>query len=315
MLLYGFALLAGILSLLVRELEPIQSLALVGIFTLSLTIIGVYLAKVKVYKEQDEELALEDKAVFGFLVNLSHKRRIFEVILDACLISLSYYFSYVLIFGQFEDSENLALFIKTLPILIVVKLFTFLAVGVYRGIWRYTGLNDFVTFGKGVFVSSVFSVLAILLLYRFNGFSRAVFIVDALLLMAALSSSRMAFRFFRNMLPNPKNGEQRNILIYGAGDGGEMILRELVNNPDWNYNPVGFVDDDPLKKDKVIHGLKVFGGNGSLKTICLENGIEEILLSFRNVEAQRLREVRDICAESDISLKRAEIKIEPIEFG
>ncbi len=67
----------------------------------------------------------------------------------------------------------------------------------------------------------------------------------------------MAFRLFRQMLPHPMSDEGRNVLIYGAGDGGELVLRELRNNPDWQYKPLGFLDDDPLKKDKVIHGLNV----------------------------------------------------------
>ena len=314
LMLYGFALLAGFLSLLVRELEAIQSLALIGIFTLVLTLIGVYLSKVKVYEEQDAEIALKNKAVFGFLLNISHKRRVFEVILDAGLISLSYYGSYFLIFGPFENTETWDLFIKTLPILIVVKLFSFLAVGVYRGIWRYTSLNDLVTFSKGVVISSVVCVLTILLLYRFQGYSRTVFVVDALLLLVALGSSRMAFRLFRKILPNPTNGDQRNVLIYGAGDGGEMILRELVNNPEWNYNPIGFVDDDPMKTNKLIHGLKVFGGNGSLRKVCFDNEVEEILLSFRKIEPDRLKELKTVCSESNVSLKRAHIKIEPIDL-
>ena len=91
----------------------------------------------------------------------------------------------------------------------------------------------------------------------------------------------MAFRLFRHILPVPSAGEGRKVLIYGAGDGGEMVLRELKNNPEWEYKPIGFVDDDPLKKDKVIHGLKVYGGNGSLESICRQNKIQEILLSFQ----------------------------------
>ena len=314
LLLYGLALLAGLFSVLVRELQPVQSIAIITLFTVVLTLVGVYLSKVKVYEEQQEELALQNQAAFGFLLNLSHKRRIFEVVLDAALIALAYYGSYVLIFGNFEASENWTLFVKSLPILIVLKLSAFLVVGVYRGIWRYTSIRDLVTFFKGVSLGSVLSILAILLLYRFEFFSRSIFIVDGLLLLFALAGSRMAFRVFRQLLPAANVGDGCKVLIYGAGDGGELVLRELKNNPDWNYAPVGFVDDDPLKTGKVIHGLKVYGGNGSLKTICRDNKVEEILLSVRNVAPARLKEVKEICKELDVSLKRAFLKIETVDF-
>lgn len=312
LMLYGLALLAGAISLFVRQLQPTQSLALIAFFVVVLTIIGVYLSKVKVYEEQQEELALQNKAVFGFLLNLSHKRRIFEVILDAFLITLSYYSSYVLLFGPFEDSETWSLFLKTLPILIVLNLFAFLAIGVYRGIWRYTSVQDFVTFLKAVVFGSVLSILAILLLYRFQNFSRAVFIVNTLLLFMAVAGSRLAFRLFRQLLTIPVSGGGRRVLIYGAGDGGELILRELYNNPEWNYTPVGFLDDDPLKKDKLIHGLRVYGGNGSLAQICRANEIEEILLSYRKIAPEDLQKIRETCQQLDISLKHALLKIEPI---
>lgn len=315
LLLYALALAAGFISLLVRRLEPTQSIAVILLFTVILTLGGVYLSKVKVYEEQQEEHALQNHAAFGFLLHLSHKRRVFEVGLDAALIALAYYGAYVLIFGAFEDmSETWGLFVKSLPILIVLKLTAFLVAGVYRGIWRYTSLRDLVTFAKAVVFGSILSILALLLLYRFQYFSRAVFIADALLLLLALAGSRMAFRFFRQMLPTAAAREGRKVLIYGAGDGGEMVLRELKNNPEWNYMPVGFVDDDPLKKDKMIHGLKVYGGNGSLKAICVKNNVEEILLSVRNVSPDRLDEVREICRELDVSLKRALLRVETVDY-
>jgi len=267
-----------------------------------------------VYEEQHEELALQNHAVFGFLLNLSHKRRIFEVFLDAILITLCYYSAYVLIFGSIEDSANWGLFIKSLPILIVLKLFAFLITGVYRGIWRYTSIRDMVTFLKGIALGSVLSILCLVVLYRFEFFSRAVFTVDALLLLLALGGSRMAFRFFRPLLPTGNAGEGRRVLIYGAGDGGEMVLRELKNNADWNYAPVGFVDDDPLKQNKIINGLKVYGGNRLLKKICLENEVEEILLSFRHIPNAKLKELKEICQDADVSLKRALLKVEAVDF-
>ncbi len=313
LLLCGLAVISGGIAFLLRELSPVQSLGLIALFTVALAIAGVYLAKVKVYESKDEDLALENRALFGFLVNLSHKRRIFEVILDGFLIALAYYYSYVTLFGRFEESSHWNLFLKSLPLLIVLKLSAFLLVGVYRGIWRYTSIKDLVTFSKGVILGSVLSVLAILLVYRFDGFSRTLFVLDAIFLLAALSGSRLAFRLFRQLLPMPVNEDGRRVLIYGAGDGGELVLRELKNNPDWKYSPIGFVDDDPLKKDKVIHGLPVFGGNGSLHKICTENNVQEVLLSFRDIEPQRLQEIKEMCHTAEVTLMRAWLKIEVVE--
>ena len=124
----------------------------------------------------------------------------------------------------------------------------------------------------------------------------------------------MAFRLIRQFLPQPTSTDGRKVLIYGAGDGGEMVLRELKNNPEWNYQPIGFVDDDPLKKDKVIHGLRVYGGNGALQEICREREVQEILISSRTLSHQRINEVKEICRNAEIELKRAHLKIEPVDF-
>jgi UDP-GlcNAc:undecaprenyl-phosphate GlcNAc-1-phosphate transferase len=123
--------------------------------------------------------------------------------------------------------------------LIVIKLGAFLAVGIYRGLWRYTSVGDLITITKGVILGSVLSLLAVLLAYRFQGFSRTVFILDGILLLLAVVGSRLAFRVIRQMLPLPVTVDGHRVLIYGAGDGGEMVLRELNNNPEWNYLPVG----------------------------------------------------------------------------
>ena len=313
-MIYAFAIAAGALSLVVAQLPPTQSIALIAVFTIILAILGVYLSKVKVYEEAQEDLAAGNNAVFAFLIDVSYKRRIFEVFLDTFLITLSYYGAYILLFGAFEDSGNWDLFLQSLPLLVVLKLFAFLAAGVYRGLWRYASIGDFITYTKGVVLGSVLSVIAILLLFRFQNFSRAVFVVDCLILLFAIVASRMAFRLIREMLPSSAAADGKRVLIYGAGDGGELVLRELRNNAEWNYRPVAFIDDDPLKQDKVINGLTVFDANGALPAICREKQIEEILISTRKISRETLLRVKEACRDTDISLKRAYIKIEPMDF-
>lgn len=314
LMIYAFAVVAGALSIIVGTLETTQSLALIVAFTIILSILGVYLSKVKVYEEKEEELASRNNAVFAFIVNVSYKRRIFEVFLDAFLITLSYYAAYLLVLGPFETSGNWQLFIETLPLLIVLKLFALLAAGAYRGLWRYTSLSDLITFTKGIVSGSVLSVIAILLIYRFQNFSRAVFVVDGLLLLFAVVASRLAFRLIREVLPIAHVNEGRRVLIYGAGDGGEMVLRELRNNPAWDYRPIGFIDDDPLKKDKMINGLRVFDSNGTLAALCDENDVQEILISSGKIPSETISSLRAMCRESNIELKRAELRIEPVDF-
>jgi UDP-GlcNAc:undecaprenyl-phosphate GlcNAc-1-phosphate transferase len=313
LMLYGFAALAGFLAFAVRELPADQSLALVGAFIVVLTLIGVYLGKVKVYEEQQMPDGLRDKALSGFLLNLTHKRRIFEIFLDILLISLSYYAANILMFGSLENEEVWSLFLKTLPIVVILKLFAFLFAGVYRGIWRYTSINDFVAFAKAVGLGTVLSVLVILFLYRFEGFSRTVFFLDTVILLMALAGSRMAFRFFRELLPASQTNDGLKVLIYGAGDGGELVLREIYNNPELGYRPVGFVDDDPLKKGKKIHGLRVLGGDGAISDICRRYEINEIILTSNKIKPERLRELRRECESVDVQLKRASFRVEPLD--
>jgi UDP-GlcNAc:undecaprenyl-phosphate GlcNAc-1-phosphate transferase len=279
---------------------------------LAMTLLGVYLAGVKVYDEEEVRTARETP-LFAFLVDLSYKRRVFEVLLDVVLIILAYYSAYALVFGPFSmASRDWQLFLRTVPLLVFLKMATFLSVGVYRGIWRYTSVDDLVVFGKGVAIGSVASVLAILFAFRFREFSRAVFVLDGMFLLMMLAGSRMAFRLFRQILPTARARDGCRVLIYGAGDAGELLLRELLNNRELQYAPVGFVDDDPRKKGKVIHGLRVYAGNGQLRTVCREQRIDEVLISSSQFSDERVREIRRDCEEENVILKRMRIRIEQL---
>jgi UDP-GlcNAc:undecaprenyl-phosphate GlcNAc-1-phosphate transferase len=311
-MLYGFATLSGLLAILVRQLKLDVSLAAILGFTVLLTLLGVYLAGVKVYDEQEAQAAPETP-LFAFLVDLSYKRRVFEVLLDVVLIILAYYSAYALVFGPFSmESRDWQLFLRTVPLLVFLKMATFLLVGVYRGIWRYTSVDDLVVFGKGVVVGSIASMLAILFAFRFREFSRAVFVLDGMFLLMMLAGSRMAFRLFRQILPTPLARDGCRVLIYGAGDAGELLLRELLNNRELQYAPVGFVDDDPRKKGKVIHGLRVYGGNGQLRSLCREQRVDEVLISSSQFPEERVKEILRDCEEERVVLKRMRIKIEQL---
>ncbi len=311
-MLYGFAALSGLVAVLVQRVKTDVSLAAIAGFTILLTLIGVYLAGVKVYDESEEALALKEKPLYSFLIDLSYKRRVFEVLLDLVLIILAYWSAYAIKFGAFSDSPAWKLFLRTLPVLVFVKMSVFLLMGVYRGIWRYTSIDDLIVFAKAVVLSSIASVVAVLFKFRFEGFSRTVFLIDGLLMLMFLAGSRMAFRLFRQMIPSGTIGDSRRILIYGAGDGGELLLRELQNNRNLKLSPVGFLDDDPAKSGKVIHGLKVLNGNGDLGIVCERHEIDEIVISSPRMSEERVEEIVRLCNERRITVKRMRITIEEL---
>jgi UDP-GlcNAc:undecaprenyl-phosphate GlcNAc-1-phosphate transferase len=230
------------------------------------------------------------------------------------LIVLAYYSAYTLLYGPISQSNFVwQLFWRTVPILVFAKMFSFLFTGVYRGLWRYISIDNVLVYAKAVILSSLASIVALLLAFRFAGLSRRVFVLDAMIMFLALAGSRAAFRLFRLLLPLGPAQAGRRVLIYGAGDAGELLLREVLNNRELQLTPVGFVDDDPLKKGKVIHGYRVFGGNGALQRICAEQQIAEVLISSARLSDERLEEIRRDCTAANVALRRMRIQIESLE--
>nr|MDQ3282513.1 hypothetical protein [Acidobacteriota bacterium] len=311
-MMYAFAILGAGLAVGIRHISFDVSIAAIAGFAVVLAIVGVYLGGVRVY-DPDEVAAAQQKPLVSFLIDLSYKRRIFEVALDVVLIILGQYLAYALLFGPARvQSGDWQLFLKTLPAIVFVKLCSFLVAGVYRGMWRYAGVTDVMMLARAVVLGSVSSVLLVVFAFRFDGFSRTVFVVDALILMLFITASRFAFRLLRKVLPAPHARTARRVLIYGAGDAGELLWRELTNNSEMGCLPVGFVDDDPRKAGKVMHGLTVYSGRDSLAEICRRTRAEEVFLSTMSIPPMKVHAIIAECERAGASVKRMAMHIHRI---
>lgn len=314
-LMYGLATLSGFIALLVREAALDIGLVAVLGFTVVLTFLGIHLAGVKVYSEDELRTAC-DKPLVAFFIDLSYKRRLFEVFLDVALIMLAYHISYALLFGWTVESMAWEQMLVVAPVLVFVKLPVLLVMGVYRGLWRYVGVHDLTVYIRAVAASSAVGTLAVLFVFRYEVPSPGVFLLDGLVFLVLLAGSRLAFRLLRSLLPySAHSSAGRRVLIYGAGDGGELLLRVLRSDPASQYAPVGFLDDDPFKKGRFIHGLRVLGGNGSLLKICEQHRVEEVLISTAQIPAERVKEILRDCDSARVALKRLRIQIEPVATG
>ncbi|HUP59841.1 MAG TPA: hypothetical protein VNA69_05430 [Thermoanaerobaculia bacterium] len=311
-MLWAFALMGGALSVAVRRSDLDVSLAAIISFAVVLAILGVYLAGVRVYSD-DSFATAKQKPLVSFLIDFSYKRRVFEVALDVVLIVLAHYLAYLVMFGPASAaSGDWQLFLQTLPAIVFIKLAVFLVTGVYRGLWRYTSLSDVVVYARAVIIGSVVSVLVMLFAFRFAGFSRAVFAADGMLLLMFVCGSRFAFRIMRRLIPSPHAQTGRRVLIFGAGDGGELLYRELHNNHELGYVPVAFIDDDPRKAGMLLHGLRVYPADQEIAEICRKTRAEEVFLSTMSIPLSRLRHLVAECETIGVSVKRMQISIERV---
>ena len=166
--------------------------------------------------------------------------------------------------------------------------------GIYRGLWRYTGLEDLVRIAQAVACATLLSMAALILVYRFAGYSRMVFIVYGLLLFFGVAGSRLSFRFFGLYLRG-RRPEKIPVLIYGAGDGGEIVVRECRNNSHVGYRPIGFVDDDPRKTGRTVQGLRIFGGADKLPEIIQRERVAGCIISSPAHLGERARRTDSHC--------------------
>jgi UDP-GlcNAc:undecaprenyl-phosphate GlcNAc-1-phosphate transferase len=308
--LWLIAATSGGLAVLVTNVSTFIAIALMSCFGLGLLFVFIVLGRLKVYEPvADADANAKWRALLPTLADFSYKMRIFETLNDLALVILCYYGAFLL---RFEGNDAfLPQFVRSLPVVIVTQLALFLLMGLYRGVWRYTGVDDVVVMVKAVGAAVVASTMAVLFLFRFEGFSRAVVIIDAVLLLLALAGSRISFRIFRSWIARHKpKPEAKRVLIYGAGDGGELLLRELQSNSALGLVPVAFVDDDPQKTGRVIHGVPVVGTVDSVGRVVASMKVHEVVLSTTKVDLKRWELIAQTCTERGIGCRRMRIGLE-----
>jgi len=303
--LYFISIFFGGISVLSMFVSPMVTLMLVLLAAVSLIYFATFLGKVKVYTDaKPKDLKKRNgKVILDGM--LTHKRRILEVGVDFILICVAYVSAHLLRFEGMLSAENQDLIVKSLPIVVIIKYIVFFKFGLYRGIWRYVSVADLIDIFKAVLSASIASTVAVLFMWRFQGFSRAVFVIDWLLLFVLISGVRILERIYKEIFDQAGldvNG--RNVLIYGAGDAGEFILREIKNNKFLRYKPVGFLDDDEEKIGRRIHGVSVLGSKDDASRIVKYKDVNELIVAIPNLPKNILEEITGLCRNLDIGCKR-----------
>jgi UDP-GlcNAc:undecaprenyl-phosphate GlcNAc-1-phosphate transferase len=311
--LWLLAAIGGGLGIAVDFFHPSWSGLAAALFFVAMIIFGVYLSRVRVYDEPDAA-ELDRAKLTPLVADFVYKRRIAEVVLDLFLITIAYYAAYRLRFEGNDFTQNFSAFYQSLPIVLGAQMLAFFAVGIYRGVWRYFGLMDALVVAKGMFLGTATSLLAILIVLRFDGYSRTVFGIYAVLLSILIMASRASFRLIGELLYRNRKTAAR-VVVYGAGDGGALAVGELRKAYLGDFKILGFVDDDARKQRMRVQGYPVIGGYPALVALLEADSVDSVVISARIIEVDRLHELEELCARHGVSLSRLRVGLEPLVAG
>jgi FlaA1/EpsC-like NDP-sugar epimerase len=183
-----------------------------------------------------------------------------------------------------------------LPIWIVVKIVVFRAAKLDRGLWRYVSAADVVRVAVGNLVASAVSCVLIVTTGP-SGFPRSIYALDLIVCFLATSGLRLAARMTQEVMAGARNSRTpgQNALIYGAGDAGMTLLKEIRNNPKLAYRVVGFVDDQAEKKGLRVAGVTVLGGGDNIASMVRDHQVHLILIAIPSATGAKMTRILELC--------------------
>ncbi len=221
---------------------------------------------------------------------------------DALVIPLAWLAAYWLRynFGDVPD-PFLQQAISLIPLVVLIQTGTLVFFGVHRGVWRFTSLPDLVRLIQAIVIGTTLMALPIVLITRMEFVPRSVFVLYALLLALILCGSRLAYRLVNDRHFSTKI--EKKALVVGAGAAGEQLVRDLKRNSPRVYDPVAFVDDDPKKVDKEIHGVRVVASCDVIGEICERWNIDLIVIAIPSATDKQMQRIVEKCEKTGIEFR------------
>ncbi len=248
-----------------------------------------------------------------------YRNRVLQLAADACLVALSFYLAFQLRF--LDDPHGMphryqVLFAQSVGFVVVGKLVVFYAFGLYQKWWRYVSGRDFILILRAVVVSSLLLVVSFAVAKPFaHTLPRSVEVTDFVLTALLIAGARLAVRL---IVERPAHGARlpkHEVLVVGAGSGGQMVVRELQLNPNLGATAIGFVDDDPRKRGMRMLGLTVLGATAQIEKILDETEPDEVVIAIPSAPGTLRAAVVAACREREIRVRTLPTVFELLRGG
>jgi FlaA1/EpsC-like NDP-sugar epimerase len=234
------------------------------------------------------------------------RHRAWHPVADAGLIALSWFLAFELRFDSGVPPYYQTLLQRTIVVVVVIKLAVFLLFGVYNRFWRYVSTRDMWVLVRAVVVSTFVADLTVYIAepVAHIRLPRSVAVMDLLLLLAFVTGSRLVARSFSE---RPAVGDLvargREVIVVGAGDAAQLVVRTLLNTQSLGYTPIGLVDDDPKKRNLRIHGVRVHGTIDELPRVLRDNTPDEVWIALPSASGELRRRIVDVTGEVGVPVK------------
>lgn len=235
-----------------------------------------------------------------------NRHKLWQLAADAVLIVLAWRLAF---YFRFDQSTPIfyreLLSWQVVAVVVAIKLSVFVVFGFYNRWWRYVSTRDMWGAVRGVTVASA---VAYLVLYAFppehtSRLPRGVAALDYLLLLAFVAGTRLLARTLIERPPSGLVARGKEVLVVGAGDAGQLLIREMQRNRQLHYAPLGLVDDDPRKKNTRIHGVRVLGTTDEMPHLLRDNRPDEVLIAIPSAPGEVRQKVVEAARAAGVPVK------------
>jgi len=221
---------------------------------------------------------------------------------DLLWIPFALYASYALRFNFDQLAGNYrASLLQLIVISVPLQGIAFRAFGMYRGVWRFASIPDLIRIIKAVACATLSIFGIIFVLSRLAGVPRSVLFLYPLLLIVGLSFPRLLYRWVKERQTFFPLQEGKRVVIVGAGQAGELLLRDLLRQKD--IHPVALVDDDVNMQGREVHGVRVLGTVDSLKDIIAQFDVQEILIAIPSARRDSMQRIITLCEQTGVPFR------------
>jgi FlaA1/EpsC-like NDP-sugar epimerase len=229
---------------------------------------------------------------------LLRHRGIVKLFLHFVIFAGAYHLAYLIRFDFIVPLEYGRVIRETILYLLIAKAIGFLAFGLFQGWWRFVSIRDILPIAAGCTAGSVIFAGVVIGFLENVTVPRSVYLLDWGITLLIVLASRYLIRMGREAFGRRHGEFTRRVMIVGAGAAGQMIAREIQENPVLGMIAVGYVDDDKAKIGTRIQGLRVLGNHEEIGMICRDHKVDEIIIAIPSARASKVRHIVEHCKES-----------------